>query len=521
MGHDKIHGSEHATGQPDAITAASIGGAPTVHTHLPADVTGTAVITSDVRLSDARVPLSHTHGNISNGGLVGVAANLPLITGAGGIVQAGSFGTGATDFCVGNDARLSDARTPLSHTHGNITNVGYIGTTATLPIITGTGGILQAGAFGTSAGQFCQGNDSRLSDARTPTAHTHGNITNTGYIGTTATLPIITGTGGILQAGAFGTGAGDFCQGNDSRLSDARTPTAHALGGSAHSADTIANFNSKISDLIATYGGIRDIGVGTLVQRPAFGTANRFFWTTDEQKLYRDTGSAWEAMVAAIASHSHSSASGSGAIATDQIAKFGDGGTANYAEIQTTGKFRSYGTGRFKRVQFTFSNGMTVGGTYTFDGASFGASTLVVISSTDHPSMFRAFDDASRQYALVETALPLDYVAGTDIEFCIAWAAAATTGSCAWKLGVLPVSDGDSFNTTPTYTALQNDTPHATSYGRKTKSITITGTGLNPGDCLSIVILRVASDASDTMTGSAMITSLGIKYISDKLGADV
>ena len=57
-------------------------------------------------------------------------------------------------------------------THGNITNAGKIGTAANLPIITGTGGILQAGSFGTAANTFCQGNDSRLSNARTPTAHT-------------------------------------------------------------------------------------------------------------------------------------------------------------------------------------------------------------------------------------------------------------------------------------------------------------------------------------------------------------
>ncbi|HAR98397.1 MAG TPA: hypothetical protein DCS11_05820 [Syntrophus sp. (in: bacteria)] len=50
------------------------------------------------------------------------------------------------------------------------------------------------------------------------TTHTHGNITADGKIGSTDTLPIITGTAGILQAGSFGTGAGTFCQGNDSRL---------------------------------------------------------------------------------------------------------------------------------------------------------------------------------------------------------------------------------------------------------------------------------------------------------------
>lgn len=163
-------------------------------------------------------PESHTHGNISNAGAIGSTANLPLITGTSGIVQAGSFGSGANTFCQGNDARLSDARTPSAHTHGNITNAGAIGSTSGVPIITGSSGVLQAGSFGTGSGTFCQGNDSRLSDARTPVSHAHGNITNGGLIGTTANIPIITGTGGILQAGSFGTGANTFCAGDDSRL---------------------------------------------------------------------------------------------------------------------------------------------------------------------------------------------------------------------------------------------------------------------------------------------------------------
>jgi hypothetical protein len=85
-----------------------------------------------------------------------------------------------------------------AHTHGNITNAGAIGTTASLPIITTTSGVLTTGSFGTTAGTFAQGNDSRLSDARTPLSHTHGNITNAGAIGTTADLVAVTTTSGVL-----------------------------------------------------------------------------------------------------------------------------------------------------------------------------------------------------------------------------------------------------------------------------------------------------------------------------------
>lgn len=60
----------------------------------------------------------------------------------------------------------------------------------------------------------------------------------------------------------------------------------------------LADLEARLTDLIPGYGGVRDIGVGTLAQRPAPGTPNKFFWTTDERQLYRDTGTEWEALQA-------------------------------------------------------------------------------------------------------------------------------------------------------------------------------------------------------------------------------
>jgi hypothetical protein len=78
-----------------------------------------------------------------------------------------SFGTSGTTACVGNDARLSDARTPTAHVHaaGDVTS----GTLNIARIPTGTSGTT-----------VCIGNDARLSDARTPLTHTHpqSDITN-------------------------------------------------------------------------------------------------------------------------------------------------------------------------------------------------------------------------------------------------------------------------------------------------------------------------------------------------------
>lgn len=106
--------------------------------------------------------------------------------------------------------------------------------------------------------------DSRLSDSRTPSAHkgshstggsdalsptdigaaaashAHGNVTSDGKVGSTSGVPLITGAAGVIQAGAFGSSAGQYCQGNDSRLSDARTPTSHASSHQAGGSDVIA-----------------------------------------------------------------------------------------------------------------------------------------------------------------------------------------------------------------------------------------------------------------------------------------
>jgi hypothetical protein len=86
---------------------------------------------------------------------------------------------------------------------------------------------LSAGSFGTTAGTFCQGNDSRLSDARTPTAHTH------------AASEVTSGTFDIARI-PTGSTSSTVCIGNDSRLSDARTPTSHTHAASDITSGTIA-----------------------------------------------------------------------------------------------------------------------------------------------------------------------------------------------------------------------------------------------------------------------------------------
>ena len=160
------------------------------------------------------------------------------------------YGNTAGTACQGNDVRLADARTPKPHkaTHqpggSDAITPADIGAAAkTIQIKPGTGltggGTLEADrtlavTYGTAAGTVCQGNDSRLSNARTPTAHKSAHKTG----GTDALIPadigavpttvqVIAGTGlsggGSLAANRtftikYGTAAGTACQGNDARV---------------------------------------------------------------------------------------------------------------------------------------------------------------------------------------------------------------------------------------------------------------------------------------------------------------
>ena len=73
-------------------SASDVGAAPSTGIS-PSAITGTAVVDSDARLSDSRTPLSHAHGNLTNSGLIGVTAGLPVVTTTGGAVTVLALGS--------------------------------------------------------------------------------------------------------------------------------------------------------------------------------------------------------------------------------------------------------------------------------------------------------------------------------------------------------------------------------------------------------------------------------------------
>jgi hypothetical protein len=219
-----------------AIAYGTLTGTPTVPTlssSAPADVDATAAAAgsaADTSKSDHRHHLgAHTHADASHGGTVAHSA----LTGIG-----------------------TDDHHAKSHTHNGDGSgtVPYSAVSGTPTLGTAAAKDIPASGDATS-GQVVYGTDTRLTDSRAPTTHTHSLATGITDEGTAA----------YLNVPASGNAAsGEVVKGSDTRLTDSRTPaahkTSHATGGSdALSASDIgASATSHTHTHAATTGQTTD-----------------------------------------------------------------------------------------------------------------------------------------------------------------------------------------------------------------------------------------------------------------------
>ena len=138
-----------------------------------------AVVTTDSRLSDSRSPTSHASAHAAAGSDP-VTLTIAQTTG----LQA------ALDLKASASSLATVATTGA---YADLTGKPTLGTAAPLDVaVTGDA----------TSGQVVKGNDTRLSDNRTPSSHTHGNITNAGAIGSTSGQIVVTTTSGVLTTAA-------------------------------------------------------------------------------------------------------------------------------------------------------------------------------------------------------------------------------------------------------------------------------------------------------------------------------
>lgn len=126
---------------------------------------------------------------------------------------------------------------------------------------------------GTTTGTVAAGDDSRLSDSRTPVSHASSH--NAGG-GDALAIDAAAGTGSLRTLGTSATSA---CSGSDSRLSDARTPTAHASSHASAGSDAVkiddlaaADDNTDLNATTSAHGLLPKLGGGTTNFLRADGT---------------------------------------------------------------------------------------------------------------------------------------------------------------------------------------------------------------------------------------------------------
>lgn len=237
------------TGTVGGITAAMVGlgNVANVDARARSSHTGTQAISTVSGLQaalDAKAPLADPsftgtvdiNGNVF-ASLVETEAvrinNFDISVTAGGVSVKQGNGE-YVSIVLANDARLTDARTPTAHTQAWST------ITATPTTLSGYGITDAAGVSHThSAVQIVDFTSAAAAAAPVQSVNGQtGAVTVATYTlpnATTSTLGgVIVGTGLGVSSGTvsvtYGTTSGAACQGNDSRLSDARTPTGAAGG---------------------------------------------------------------------------------------------------------------------------------------------------------------------------------------------------------------------------------------------------------------------------------------------------
>ena len=226
----------------------------------------------DPRLDDPRTPTAHAslhqHGGADEVGTATAAANaIPKADGTGKLAIAWiPTGSSGTTVCVGNDSRLSDARTPTSHasTHQSgggdqISIAGLSGRGAsnqTADQIATSGTAVSISTTAPSANQFLRATSATAASWQTVA---FGDVNGPGS-STNGNVPTFSGTGGKTLVDS-GTALSSLVLTSDSRLSDARTPTSHASSHQHGGADQIATATAAANAIPkAGAGGTLAIG---------------------------------------------------------------------------------------------------------------------------------------------------------------------------------------------------------------------------------------------------------------------
>jgi microcystin-dependent protein len=240
---------------------------------------------------------------------VAVAATARTNLGLGGAAVL-NVGTTIGTVAAGDDSRIVGAAQKAS----NLSDLASVATART-NLGLGTSATLNVAAAGDAAvGEVVKGNDTRLTNARTPSVHatTHSSvgsdpISHNNLAGLTTGDPhtqyqLITGKGAAsgyasLDAGVkvpiaqipTGTTGTTVPFGNDARFTDARTPTAHAASHAFGAGDPITVSTGNIAANAVTNAKLAQVATATFKGRITAATGDPEDLTATQATSLLDT----------------------------------------------------------------------------------------------------------------------------------------------------------------------------------------------------------------------------------------
>lgn len=205
----------------------------------------TAAVGNDSRLSDTRTPTDATVTDVKVASGAAIAeSKLSLASdAAAGTASRRTLGTGSTQAAAGNDSRLSDTRTPTDATvtDAKVASGAAIAESKLSLASDAVAATASRRTLGTGAQQAAAGNDSRLSDTRTPTdgTVTDAKVSSSAAIAESKLSLASDAAAGTASRRTLGTGATQAAAGNDSRITGAAPAASPTFTGTVTTARTV------------------------------------------------------------------------------------------------------------------------------------------------------------------------------------------------------------------------------------------------------------------------------------------
>lgn len=262
-----------------------------------------AVADTDPRLSDSRNPLAHSHtlSDITDAGTAAAAATTDFATSAQGLladsaVQPGDLTTIATSGSYSDLSNIPSTFAPSAHTHVAADVTDFTSAASTAAPVQSVAG--RTGAVTLSVSDVANAvadTDARLSDARTPLSHTHTAAAITDFnTAASAAAPVQSVAG---KVGAVALVKADVGLGNVDNTSDLNKPVSTATQSALDGKQAAGNYATLVNGLVPSTqlpSYVDDVvEAANLAALPVSGETGKIYVTLDTNKIYRWSGSAY------------------------------------------------------------------------------------------------------------------------------------------------------------------------------------------------------------------------------------